>query len=74
MIGQAIAQLSLSHTLETAVERIAELLGVERVAVYLLDGGRLQPVAGRGLAGPHARVGDSLLSLAARPAPRPRRR
>ncbi len=67
VIGQAIAQLSLSHTLETAVERIAELLGVERVAVYLLDGGRLQPVAGRGLAGPHARVGDSLLSLALGP-------
>jgi serine phosphatase RsbU (regulator of sigma subunit) len=67
VIGQAIAQLSLSHTLETAVERIAELLGVERVAVYLLDGGRLQPVAGRGLAGPHARVAGSLLSLALGP-------
>ncbi len=39
VISQAIAQLSLSHTLETAVERIAELLGVERVAVYLLEEG-----------------------------------
>ena len=35
VVGQAIAQLSLAHTLETAVERVAELLGVERVAVYL---------------------------------------
>ena len=46
VISQAIAQLSLSHTLETAVERIAELLAVERVAVYLLDGGTA--AAGRG--------------------------
>ena len=67
VISQAIAQLSLSHTLETAVERIAELLAVERVAVYLLDGGRLQPVAGRGLVGPHARVAERLLALALGP-------
>jgi serine phosphatase RsbU (regulator of sigma subunit) len=67
VLGQAISQLSLSHTLETAVERIAELLDVERVAVYLRDGGRLRPVAGRGLAGPHARVADRLLELALGP-------
>src|SRR5438067_2220394 len=36
VVGQAIAQLSLAHTLETAIERIAELLGAERLAVYLL--------------------------------------
>jgi serine phosphatase RsbU (regulator of sigma subunit) len=67
VIGQAIAQLSLSHTLETAVARIAELLAVERVAVYLREGGRLQPVAGRGLVGPHARVAERLLALALGP-------
>ncbi|MBA3717882.1 MAG: SpoIIE family protein phosphatase, partial [Actinobacteria bacterium] len=67
VIGQAIAQLSLSHTLETAVDRIAELLRVERVAVYLREGGRLQPVAGRGLVGPHARVAEMLLALALGP-------
>ena len=67
VISQAIAQLSLSHTLETAVEQIAALLSVERVAVYLLEGGRLQPVAGRGVAGPHARIADRLLALALGP-------
>jgi serine phosphatase RsbU (regulator of sigma subunit) len=67
VISQAIAQLSLSHTLETAVERIAELLDVERVAVYLQESGRLQAVAGRGLAGPHARVAERLLALALGP-------
>src|SRR5262249_53026868 len=67
VISKAIAQLSLSHTLETAVEQIAALLSVERVAVYLLEGGRLQPVAGRGLVGPHARAADRLLALALGP-------
>src|SRR5207249_1582273 len=37
VVGQAIAQLSLAHTLETAVERVAELLGAERLAVYLRE-------------------------------------
>ena len=67
VIGQAIAQLSLAHTLETAIERIAELLGVDRVAVYLRDDGRLQPVAARELVGPHARIGERLLALALGP-------
>ena len=35
VIVQATAELSVSHTLETAVERVAELLEVDRVAVYL---------------------------------------
>jgi serine phosphatase RsbU (regulator of sigma subunit) len=63
VIGQAIAQLSVAHTLETAVARIAELLDVDRVAVYLIEGRHLQPVADRGLVGPHARVADRLLAL-----------
>jgi serine phosphatase RsbU (regulator of sigma subunit) len=70
IVGQAIAQLSLVHTLETAVERVCELLGADRVAVYLVEGGdgRLEPAAARGLAGPHVRVGQRLLELALGPA------
>jgi serine phosphatase RsbU (regulator of sigma subunit) len=70
VIAQATAELSLSHTLETAVERVAELLGVERVAVYLrgADEAGLEEAASRGLAGPHARVADKLLDVALGPA------
>jgi serine phosphatase RsbU (regulator of sigma subunit) len=65
VVGQATAQLSLAHTLETAVERLAELFAVEHVAVYLRAGeDRLTPAAGRGLAGPHARVAERLLEIA----------
>ena len=65
VVGQATAELSLAHTLETAVERVAELLGVENVAVYLrAEQDRLLPAASRGLAGPHARVAERLLELA----------
>ena len=69
IVGQAIAQLSLAHTLETAIERIAELLGAERLAVYLLepDEDRLLEAAGRGLAGPHTRVAERLIELARGP-------
>jgi serine phosphatase RsbU (regulator of sigma subunit) len=69
VIVQATAELSVSHTLETAVERVAELLGVERVAVYLrvTDDGELEAAASRGLAGPHARVADRLLDVALGP-------
>ena len=66
VVGQAIAELSLVHTLETAIDRVAELLGAERLAVYLLepDDQRLLEAAGRGLAGPHARVAERLFELA----------
>jgi len=66
VVGQAIAELSLVHTLETAIDRVAELLGAERLAVYLLepDGRRLLEAAGRGLAGPHTRVAERLFELA----------
>jgi serine phosphatase RsbU (regulator of sigma subunit) len=67
VVGQAIAQLSLVHTLETAVERIAELLGTDAVAVYLREDGRLSAAAGRGLAGPHVLVAERLLELALGP-------
>ena len=61
VVGQAIAELSLSHTLETAADRVAELLGTERVAVYLRQAGGLETAAERGLAGPHLRVAEGLL-------------
>jgi serine phosphatase RsbU (regulator of sigma subunit) len=69
VIVQATAELSVSHTLETAVERVAELLAVDRVAVYLrsLGDGELEEAASRGLAGPHARVADRLLDVALGP-------
>jgi serine phosphatase RsbU (regulator of sigma subunit) len=70
IVGQAIAQLSLAHTLETAVERVSELLGADRLAVYLVEGeeARFEPAAARGLAGPHVPVGERLLELALGPA------
>jgi serine phosphatase RsbU (regulator of sigma subunit) len=64
VVGEAIARLSLAHTLETAVERIAELLQVEQVGVYLRENGSLVAAAGRGLASGHneiaARLQDAL--------------
>jgi serine phosphatase RsbU (regulator of sigma subunit) len=65
---QATAELSVAHTLETAIERVAELLSVSRLAVYLrrADGG-LEPAVARGLAGPHARVAERLLDVALGP-------
>jgi serine phosphatase RsbU (regulator of sigma subunit) len=65
VVGQATAELSLAHTLETAVERVASLLGVDRVAIYLrVDENRLSAASGRGLAGPHVRVAERLLEAA----------
>jgi serine phosphatase RsbU (regulator of sigma subunit) len=63
VVGQAISQLSLAHTLETAVARVGELLGADRLAVYLGEDDRLVSAAGIGLAGPHERVADRLLEL-----------
>lgn len=63
VVAQAISELSLAHTLDTAVARVAELLGVDRVAVYLREQDRLYAAAGLGLAGPHIRVADRLLEL-----------
>ena len=69
VIVQATSELSVPHTLETAVERVAELLSVDRVAVYLrrTGDGELEEAASRGLAGPHARVADRLLDVALGP-------
>ena len=67
VVSQAIAQLSLAHTLETAVERVAELASSGQVAVYLREEGRLVTSASRGLSGPHADVAERLLELALGP-------
>ena len=47
-----------SRTLETAVDRVGELLGTDRAAVYLRQAGGLEAAAERGLAGPHVRVAE----------------
>jgi serine phosphatase RsbU (regulator of sigma subunit)/uncharacterized protein YigA (DUF484 family) len=67
VVSQAIAQLSLTHTLETAVERIAELTASGHVAVYLREGRRLTAAASRGLEGPHTDLAERLLELALGP-------
>ncbi len=64
VVGQAIAELSLAHTLETAVARVSDLLRSERVAVYLRRGARLRPQAGHGATGAELAVAERLLELA----------
>jgi len=64
VVGQAIAKLSLAHTLETAVARVSELLRSEHIAVYLREGTRLRAAAGRGVGEADLAVADRLLELA----------
>jgi serine phosphatase RsbU (regulator of sigma subunit) len=63
VVSEAIARLSLAHTLETAVERISDLLQFERVGVFLHDHGRLYGAAGRGLAPEHDAVAQRLADV-----------
>jgi serine phosphatase RsbU (regulator of sigma subunit) len=63
VVGQATAELSLAHTLETAVDLVAELLGAASAAIYLLADEKLSTATERGLAGPHVRVAERLLEL-----------
>jgi serine phosphatase RsbU (regulator of sigma subunit) len=67
IVGQAISELSLAHTLDTAVARLCELLSSDRLAVYLLEDGGLETAADCGLTGPHVRIGERLLELALGP-------
>src|SRR5437763_1249430 len=68
VVGEAIARLSLTHTLETAVDRIAALLAIDRVGIYLRDERRrLQSAAGRELDAGHESVANALLGLATGP-------
>ena len=64
VVGQAVAELSLAHTLETAVARVSELLRSERVAVYLRRGARLSAEAGHAASGSELAVAEQLLELA----------
>src|SRR5206468_745487 len=65
VVGEAISHLSLAHTLETAVERIASLLAIDRVGIYLRDERhRLSTAAGRELDEGHESVANALLGLA----------
>ena len=64
VVGEAISQLSLAHTLETAIERVAHLLDVDRVAVYLREGDEIAVAASRGIEGPHGAVAQALLAAA----------
>ena len=64
VVGDAISQLSLAHTLETAIESVAHLLGSDRVAVYLSEGEELTVAASRGIEGPHQAVAEALLTAA----------
>jgi serine phosphatase RsbU (regulator of sigma subunit) len=70
IVGQAIAQLSLVHTLDTAIGHVSELLDAKRLAVYLADDEeqRLEPAAESELTGPHARIAERLLELLLGPA------
>jgi GAF domain-containing protein len=64
VVGQAIAELSLAHTLKTAITRVSELLGANRVAVYVRDGFRLRAATGRQLSDAELMVAERLLELA----------
>jgi serine phosphatase RsbU (regulator of sigma subunit)/uncharacterized protein YigA (DUF484 family) len=66
VVSQAIAQLSLAHTLETAVERIAELTGSGHVGIYLREPDQLATAASRGLE-EDADLAERLLELALGP-------
>ena len=70
VVAQANRELSLAHALDTAVDRVAELVGATRLAVYLLEDSRLAAAAERGLAGPaRAAWPSELLELATRAVP-----
>ena len=72
IVGEAIAQLSLAHTLETVVERVVELTGGGEVAVYLREPEGLRLAASSDeLGGRHEELAERLLELALGPS-RPR--
>ncbi len=67
VVGETTSRLSLAHTLETGIERIASLLPVERVGVYLSEAGTLFAAAGRGLVAGHTDVAERLFEAALGP-------
>jgi serine phosphatase RsbU (regulator of sigma subunit) len=68
VVAASIVRLSLDHVLATAVDRAGDVLPVDRVAVYLRDGGgRLALAAGRGLTEGHATLAQDVFDLALGP-------
>jgi serine phosphatase RsbU (regulator of sigma subunit) len=67
VVDEATSQLSLAHTLETAVVRLPRLLDVRSVGIYLRQQGRLETAAASEVTGPHAVVAERLLELALGP-------
>jgi GAF domain-containing protein len=67
VLGEATARLSLSYTLDTALERLAVLFATERVAVYLYGEEGLAAAAALSLTGPHEAVAAALLEDALGP-------
>jgi serine phosphatase RsbU (regulator of sigma subunit) len=63
VVAQASEELSLAHALETAVERVAEVLDAERIGIYLWRDGRLRAAAARSLSGSHEPIAERLLEL-----------
>ena len=61
VIAEASSRLSLAHTLETAVDRIAELLPLRRIGLYLREDDRLRAAAGRALPRGHLDLASVLL-------------
>ena len=61
------AELSLSHRLDTVLDRVGELLDATRLAVYLREGSDLVPAALRDIDGPHLPIAERLLELALGP-------
>src|SRR5581483_9581205 len=67
VVDEATSQLSLAHTLETAVMRLPRLLEVESVGIYLRQHGRFETAAAAEVTGPHSVVAERLLELALGP-------
>ena len=67
VVGEATAQLSLTHTLDIALDRLGELFAADRLAVYLERDEQLRTAAARGLGGPHEEVAAALLDVALGP-------
>jgi serine phosphatase RsbU (regulator of sigma subunit) len=63
VVAQTSEELSLAHTLETAVDSVADVLDAERIAIYLWRDGRLQAAAARSLEGSHEPIAERLLQL-----------
>jgi serine phosphatase RsbU (regulator of sigma subunit) len=68
ILGEAISELSLAHTLSTAAARVIALIGVERVAIYLVEEDGLRDAHHGELAEGHLVVAGRLLQLARGPA------